>query len=67
VSIGDPVNARAPIAIREVTTSADLKRLLDLPYRLDANDPCWEPSAIGSAAAGGRAGRSSYAAILGFY
>lgn len=37
------MNTRAPIAIHEVTTSADLERLLDLPYRLYATDPRWVP------------------------
>lgn len=31
------------VAVRPVRSRADLRALLDLPYRLHADDPCWVP------------------------
>lgn len=35
--------AHSPIAIRPISTKADRKRFVDLPFRLYKDDPNWVP------------------------
>jgi len=41
--------AHSPIAIRPITTKADRKRFVDLPFRLYKDDPNWVPPLKGEA------------------